>query len=387
MGLELSSKISGPNLPYTNAKQKTKGYRGMMRLLQQLWSYIQAFITFIMKCFGRGNSIYFENSRISVNLDTGDVGGSDSKAGSLGEGAFSTVYRATDATDRSRQYAVKKMFIQSPESERSLTQEIDSFQRFRHPHVLKLTDSLIQNKDGLKIAYLLFPLCKRGSLRDELNRTTLVGSGARQQGAFGLLGTLSSFSGIVSAFNVLHTHAPPYVHQDIKPENILFTEDGRPLLCDFGSVRLADISITNRAQALAVADEAATFCTVSFRAPELFDPPRGGKLDTRTDVWAIGCLLFAWWFGYSPFECEFTENVTHGGCGVRVTDCSHSRVLSRMPRPSRPTPEDSVILDFAEWVLVKDHRIRVYTSDVESRLQEVLLEVAQRGLQKGSSLV
>ena len=42
-----------------------------------------------------------------------------------------------------------------------------------------------------------------------------------------------------------------------------------------------------------------------YRSPELFDPPLGLTLDARTDIWSAGCLLFAWWYGYSPFECEF----------------------------------------------------------------------------------
>ena len=95
-----------------------------------------------------------------------------------------------------------------------------------------------------------------------------------------------------------------------------------------------------------MAEDAASHCTASYRAPELYDPPQGSTLDTRyyaeicvslsttfvncryigieivtlylfysynlhqscctrTDVWSLGCLLFAWWFGHSPFECEF----------------------------------------------------------------------------------
>ena len=49
----------------------------------------------------------------------------------------------------------------------------------------------------------------------------------------------------------------------------------------------------------------------------------------RTDVWALGCLLFAWWFGYSPFECEFY------GQAIKVVECSSLRVLSSVPRSAK----------------------------------------------------
>ena len=51
---------------------------------------------------------------------------------------------------------------------------------------------------------------------------------------------------------------------DIKPENILIADDGKPLLTDFGSTRLANISVDSRAQALQVADMAAQHSTGLF---------------------------------------------------------------------------------------------------------------------------
>ena len=348
--------------------------------LQQLCEWVFKLLAWVLSLFSGGSGrLYFESTKISVELDVGGDGEKTATgaAGALGEGAFSTVYRATDIHDSSRLYAVKKMFIQSPEFERALYQEIDSFQRFRHPNILRMIDSQVVVKDGVKIAYLLFPLMRRGSLRDELNRTVLSG-GAGIPAGVRLMQVLTDFAGIVGAFNVLHTHSPPYVHQDVKPENVLIADDGKPLLTDFGSVRLAEISVTNRAQAMAVAEEAASFCTVSYRAPELFDPPKGCTLDTRTDVWGLGCLLFAWWFGLSPWESEFGENGR-----PRVTDCSHSRVLSKMPRPLKPTKEDAVILDLCEWVLEKNFAVRVFTSDIIVRLGEVSERLAVQDLKKG----
>ena len=74
-------------------------------------------------------------------------------------------------------------------------------------------------------------------------------------------------------------------------------------------------------QALHVSDAASEHCTMPYRSPELFDPAVGSKLDSRTDIWALGCLLFAWWYGYSPFECEFVSpanGASNGSAGQVV---------------------------------------------------------------------
>jgi hypothetical protein len=93
-------------------------------------------------------------------------------------------------------------------------------------------------------------------------------------------------------------------------------------------------------------------------------------------VWSLGCLLFAWWFGYSPFECEFV------GDTIRVVECSSLRVLAAIPRPATPTRADAVVLQVVEWILVKDCAVRPYTSDVIERVREVLA-----GLRDGDNSV
>ena len=84
----------------------------------------------------------------------------------------------------------------------------------------------------------------------------------------------------------------------------------------------------------------------------------------RTDVWGIGCLLYAWWYTYSPFECEFATN-DH----VRVVDCTYSRVLSNIPKPQNLSKNDKFILELVEWILVRNMADRPFCVDIIDRLE------------------
>lgn len=92
--------------------------------------------------------------------------------------------------------------------------------------------------------------------------------------------------------------------RDLKPANIIITSTNA-LLIDLGSVTPAVISITNRKQALALQDECAELVTACYRAPELFDPPSECMIDERSDVWSLGCCIYAQLMGDSP--CKVTR--------------------------------------------------------------------------------
>mmetsp|Transcript_30728 Transcript_30728/g.29337 ORF Transcript_30728/g.29337 Transcript_30728/m.29337 type:complete len:364 (-) Transcript_30728:96-1187(-) len=286
----------------------------------------------------------------------------------LGEGGFSTVFRAVSLTS-TKEYALKKILIQNEEMERCVKLELVYLILFSHPNIIDIIDSTNgKNEYNVHLVYILFPMMKKGTLRDAINKR-LKNDPKRENCE--MIKMISDFKAICLAFNYMHTFSPvKYVHQDIKPENILISDEDQPILTDFGSVREADVFIDTRSKALSITEEAAQFCTVSYRALELFDPQTGSTLDSRTDVWGIGCLIFAWWFGYSPFECEFTIKDE-----IRVVECTYSRVLSKIPRPSQPSKNDLFILDFIEWVLNREMAHRPWCTDLMDRLDKTDINV------------
>ena len=99
-----------------------------------------------------------------------------------------------------------------------------------------------------------------------------------------------------------------YAHRDIKPGNIMISDTGtQPIVMDLWSLAPAPTAITSRALALQVQDQAAEHSTMPYRAPELFDVKTGTVVDTKVDIWSLGCTLYACLVGKSPFEARSEE--------------------------------------------------------------------------------
>ncbi|EUC44470.1 hypothetical protein COCMIDRAFT_6255 [Bipolaris oryzae ATCC 44560] len=108
-----------------------------------------------------------------------------------------------------------------------------------------------------------------------------------------------------------------YAHRDIKPGNIMIDDDGKtPILMDLGSLAPSPTPITSRSLALQVQDTAAEHSTMPYRAPELFDVKTGSVIDTKVDIWSLGCTLYACLVGKSPFEARSDE--TGGSLSICV---------------------------------------------------------------------
>jgi eukaryotic-like serine/threonine-protein kinase len=96
------------------------------------------------------------------------------------------------------------------------------------------------------------------------------------------------------------THAQGVVHRDIKPANILLTTNGTVKVCDFGIARLAHQQQTN------LTAPHSAIGTSAYMAPE---QASGGAVDARTDLYALGCVLYAMLAGHPPFTGDNPLNV------------------------------------------------------------------------------
>jgi len=91
--------------------------------------------------------------------------------------------------------------------------------------------------------------------------------------------------------------------------NIMLDDDGTtPVLMDLGSLTPSPTPITSRSQAIAVQDAAAEHSTLPYRAPELFEVQTGKTIDTKVDIWSLGCTVYALLIGKSPFEARSDES-------------------------------------------------------------------------------
>lgn len=140
----------------------------------------------------------------------------------------------------------------------------------------------------------------------------------------------------------------------------MIDDDGKtPILMDLGSLAPSPTAITSRKLAIAVQDEAAEHCTMPYRAPELFDVKTGSIIDTKVDIWSLGCTLYACLVGKSPFEARSEE--TGGSLSIcvlggdwRFPDEKQANGKSKTPAPA---PEEEAISEPVREIVRKCLRV------------------------------
>eukprot|EP00092_Neocalanus_flemingeri_P015180 GFUD01016397.1.p1 GENE.GFUD01016397.1~~GFUD01016397.1.p1 ORF type:complete len:325 (-),score=133.48 GFUD01016397.1:44-1018(-) len=281
----------------------------------------------------------------------------------LAEGGFSTVDLVEDSRS-GKKYAMKRITCHSTEDQNLATREVEITSSLEHPNIVIVVGSSTSGTADIVHNYtsqvlIVFPFYQRGTLHDELERRQLTNSPLPQATL------LSIFSSICSAVKELHHSSPPLSHRDIKPHNILLDKDLSPVLMDFGSTTSARVTISNMKEAQYLQDTAAERSSMCYRPPELFQVNSSCDLDERTDIWSLGCLLYAMMFYQSPYDPIYER-------GDSVALAVQSGKISFPPSSGQYTQE---LLQLVTEMTNVDINFRIR---IDSVIEKVEKEMAQK---------
>ena len=273
----------------------------------------------------------------------------------LGEGGMATVYLADDLKHE-RKVALK---VLKPElaavlgAERFLA-EIKTTANLQHPHILPLFDS--GSADAF--LYYVMPYVAGETLKHKLDR----------QGQLRIEECLAIGRSVAAALH--YAHGQNVVHRDIKPENVMLS-DGLPVVADFGIAGALDAACGDRLTRTGV-----SLGTPGYQSPE---QAAGDPVDARSDVYALGCLMFEMVTDRLPYQGPtaqavlaklFTEPVPSAR-GLRdgvpeTLDAALRRALAKEPGDRFATADelghlgsallDDITIGCAEYFLPGDLR-------------------------------
>ncbi|CAD6192921.1 unnamed protein product [Caenorhabditis auriculariae] len=217
----------------------------------------------------------------------------------LAEGGFAIVYLVTDR--KNRQFALKRQFINDdPKHVEACMRECKIVCELNgHKNIVGYVDHLItQSRNGIYDCMLLTAYYK-ASVLQLMNDRLAAGQGLSSSEV------LSIFCDMNEAVARLHHSQTPVIHRDLKVENILIDERNRAapptyVLCDFGSATTKVLSTETHA-ARFVQDEIERYTTLSYRAPEMVDIYAGKSIGTKSDMWALGVMLYKLCYFALPF--------------------------------------------------------------------------------------
>jgi len=274
------------------------------------WGNWNSLVTTMGNCLCVWDSVTVDGRRFAVKEN-------------IGEGGFSTVDLVQDRANR-RYYVLKRVLCHGKEDEINAMKEVQYHARFNSVNCVNIIKmecySFKKHPAASKSSissniFIILPYYRRGTLQSELDHRKTSKS------FLGEKRVLRLFRGICEAVGVFHSpppqinssetgqeidfdaaFPPAIAHRDIKPANILLSDNDTPILMDFGSCDLAKVNVSDSKTAMALQDCAAERCTMPYRAPELFNVSTSSLIDERTDIWSLGCLLFALSFLEGPFD-------------------------------------------------------------------------------------
>lgn len=202
----------------------------------------------------------------------------------LGEGNFSKVFKAKHKYTQ-RVYAIKTIEKQKVEQlkrrhkniHNEIMMEKNVLAKLSHPNIVKLFGTF----HDVGSLYYLMEFCDGGELWDSLK--------LKDGSMCGLPHSIASYY-VAEIMNALeHMHRMGIVHRDLKPENLMISSTGHIKLVDFGTAKdLVDTRLNGQE----------FVGTAEYMSPETIDTRYAGP---EADLWALGCVMFQFYVGRSPF--------------------------------------------------------------------------------------
>ncbi|MFV1980403.1 MAG: protein kinase [Rhodothermia bacterium] len=203
----------------------------------------------------------------------------------LGRGGMGVVYKAVDIK-LGRTVALKFLpphTADDDEARERFEVEAQAASALDHPNICNIHEIGEADDGSLFIAMAYY---KGDALDERLKR--------------GHLSVEEAVGIATQVANGLHAaHDSGIIHRDIKPGNIIITERGEVKILDFGLAKMHNLALTR---------EGSTLGTVTYMSPEQL---RGEQVDRRTDIWALGILLFQMISGRLPFVGDYEQAVLY----------------------------------------------------------------------------
>jgi len=250
----------------------------------------------------------------------------------IARGGMATVYLATDLR-LDRRVAIKVMHPHLADDEQfkeRFIQEARSAARLAHPNVVNVFD---QGQEA-ETAYLVMEYLPGITLRDLL----------QEYGRLTPEQMLDISEAVLSGLAAAHRAG--IVHRDLKPENVMLADDGRIKIGDFGLARAVSAN-TATGQAL--------LGTIAYLSPELVTR---GVADTRSDIYAVGIMMYEMLAGEQPFK------------GEQPMQIAYQHANDNVPPPSDVVADVPVELDeLVLWATAREPEAR--PRDARSLLEQL----------------